>query len=104
VRENPFQSDATGIDRLLRAEVERPYTSDASAAPDPEAQFLAGELTALIRVEIDRLPRRQQQVITLRDIEGWAPAEVCDLLQISDSNQRVLLHRARTKVRDAMYP
>ncbi len=97
-------SDATEIDRLLRAEVERPYTSDASAAPDPEAQFLAGELTSLIGVEIDRLPRRQQQVITLRDIEGWTAAEVCDLLQISDANQRVLLHRARTKVRDAMYP
>jgi RNA polymerase sigma-70 factor (ECF subfamily) len=43
-------------------------------------------------------------VIVLRDVEGWTPGEVCNLLGISESNQRVLLHRARVKVRDALAP
>jgi RNA polymerase sigma-70 factor, ECF subfamily len=41
-------------------------------------------------------------VIRLRDIEGWSPMEVADALEISDGNQRVLLHRARSKVRAAL--
>jgi RNA polymerase sigma-70 factor (ECF subfamily) len=41
-------------------------------------------------------------VITLRDVEGWSAQEVCALLEISESNQRVLLHRARTRVRQAL--
>jgi RNA polymerase sigma-70 factor (ECF subfamily) len=43
-------------------------------------------------------------VITLRDLEGWAADEVCTLLEISEANQRVLLHRARSKVRLALEP
>ena len=44
----------------------------------------------------------QQQVIVLRDIEGWDSGEVCQALDISEANQRVLLHRARSKVRAAL--
>ena len=44
----------------------------------------------------------QRQVIVLRDIEGWEGHEVCDLLDLSEANQRVLLHRARSKVRQAL--
>jgi RNA polymerase sigma-70 factor, ECF subfamily len=51
---------------------------------------------------IDRLPPTQRQVITLRDVEGWEPEEVCSALEISETNQRVLLHRARSKVRQAL--
>ena len=97
-------SDAAEIDFLLQGEGGRAYVSDASVPADPEAQVLAGEMSALIRAQIDQLPRRQQQVITLRDIDGWSAAEVCGLLQISEANQRVLLHRARVKVRDALHP
>jgi RNA polymerase sigma-70 factor, ECF subfamily len=48
---------------------------------------------------IDRLPPPQRLVITLRDIDGWAGADVCNALGISETNQRVVLHRARSRVR-----
>jgi RNA polymerase sigma-70 factor (ECF subfamily) len=51
---------------------------------------------------IEALPRSQRAVITLRDVEGCASHEVCEMLGISEANQRVLLHRARSKVRGAL--
>jgi len=44
----------------------------------------------------------QRHVIVLRDIEGWGADDVCQLLELSEANQRVLLHRARSKVRQAL--
>jgi RNA polymerase sigma-70 factor (ECF subfamily) len=57
------------------------------------------ELAALVKEGIAALPPSQRQVMTLRDVEGWDSAEVCELMEISEGNQRVLLHRARAKVR-----
>jgi RNA polymerase sigma-70 factor (ECF subfamily) len=74
----------------------------ASWAEIPEEQFLSQETRAQIDQAIAALPANQREVITLRDIEGWNSAEVCTLLGISESNQRVLLHRARSKVRQAL--
>jgi RNA polymerase sigma-70 factor (ECF subfamily) len=68
----------------------------------PEEQLLARETTHLVAQAIDALPARQQQVIRLRDIEGWDADEVCESLGISAANQRVLLHRARSAVRAAL--
>ena len=48
------------------------------------------------------LPASQRAVITLRDVEGYAAAEVCNILAIAETNQRVLLHRARAKVRNVL--
>lgn len=48
------------------------------------------------------LPRAQREVISLRDVEGWTAEEVCGLLGLSEVNQRVLLHRTRSKVRKAL--
>jgi RNA polymerase sigma-70 factor (ECF subfamily) len=50
------------------------------------------------------LPPNQRAVVTLRDIEGLDSAEVCNVLQISETNQRVLLHRARAKLRRVLEP
>ena len=50
----------------------------------------------------DALPPSQRTVITLHDIEGWASEDICNVLGITDKNQRVLLHRARSKVRRAL--
>ena len=69
---------------------------------DPEMSALAGETLATIDAAIAKLTPDQQRVITLRDVLGCSAAEVCDLLELSDSNQRVLLHRARSKVRAAV--
>jgi RNA polymerase sigma-70 factor (ECF subfamily) len=57
-----------------------------------------------IRIEsaIDSLPAMQRIVISLRDVNGWSSEEVCNVLGISETNQRVLLHRARSKVRQAL--
>ncbi|HWE23689.1 MAG TPA: sigma-70 family RNA polymerase sigma factor [Myxococcales bacterium] len=51
---------------------------------------------------IDQLPRSQREVIVLRDVEGWESDEVCELLGLTEVNQRVLLHRARSRVRAAL--
>src|SRR5919106_1682978 len=61
----------------------------------PEEGLLSGEAHELVLREIGQLPPAQRTVITLRDIEGWPPEEVCEALEVSQGNQRVLLHRAR---------
>ena len=71
---------------------------------DPETNLLTGELRAHILDAVDELPEHMRAVITLRDIVGLTPEEVCDVLEISDGNQRVILHRARAKVRSALRP
>ncbi len=68
----------------------------------PEAHALTQETGAHLRAAIDSLPPVQRQVITLRDLEGFSAEEVCNILEISETNQRVLLHRARSKVRQAL--
>lgn len=65
----------------------------------PEERLLSAEVRAEMQHAIDGLPPGQREVITLSDVEGWAAEEVCALLQITPNNQRVLLHRARSKVR-----
>jgi RNA polymerase sigma-70 factor (ECF subfamily) len=67
------------------------------------AEHLEGrELLDAMKDEIEALPARQRQVIVLRDVEGWDADEVCRVLELSAENQRVLLHRARSKVRQAL--
>ena len=68
----------------------------------PEERLLARETLELVDAAIKRLPARQQEVIVLRDVEGWSPEEVCDALELSAGNQRVLLHRARSRVRESL--
>ncbi len=77
------------------------YPGGWSAPPRawPEDDVLAAETLEQVRAAIDALPARQQEVIVLRDVEGWDAEEVCDALGLSEGNQRVLLHRARSKVR-----
>jgi RNA polymerase sigma-70 factor (ECF subfamily) len=68
----------------------------------PEQAALSAEFAEKLREAIGRLPELQGRVVTLRDVEGFDAAEVCDLLGLSEGNQRVLLHRARTKLRQAL--
>ncbi len=69
-----------------------------------EGAVLAGEVRAEVRIAIDALPDRQRVVITLRDVMGHSSDEVCQMLEISGGNQRVLLHRARATVRTRLAP
>jgi RNA polymerase sigma-70 factor (ECF subfamily) len=68
----------------------------------PEEELLQGETLDVILNAIDQLPEAQRAVITMRDLEGFPPDEVAEVLDITDGNQRVLLHRARSKVRNAI--
>ncbi len=68
----------------------------------PEEMVLAQEVRETVERVIAALPPAQREVITLRDIEGWPAVEVCQVLQLTEVNQRVLLHRARAKVRQAL--
>lgn len=71
--------------------------------PDtPEGSLLSGELTHVATAGLSRLPERQREVVTLRDVQGFSSEEVCQLLDISAANQRVLLHRGRAVVRQAL--
>ncbi|MFL5434634.1 MAG: RNA polymerase sigma factor [Myxococcales bacterium] len=67
-----------------------------------EDQVLNKESLGVVEAAIALLPVNQREVITLRDVLGWTSEEVCESLGISEGNQRVLLHRARSKVRAAL--
>jgi RNA polymerase sigma-70 factor (ECF subfamily) len=69
---------------------------------EPEGRIEASETVGVVRDAMRRLPPAQEEVMTLRDVEGWSSSEICDALNISETNQRVLLHRARSKVRNAL--
>jgi RNA polymerase sigma-70 factor, ECF subfamily len=66
---------------------------------DAEDRVVAGLLSERIRSSLEDLPVSQRQVVTLRDVEGLDSKEVCQLLEISEVNQRVLLHRGRSRLR-----
>jgi RNA polymerase sigma-70 factor (ECF subfamily) len=65
-------------------------------------RLTAERLVPWVRDALGSLPDAQRQVLLLRDVEGLSGREVAELLDLTDSNQRVLLHRARTKVRAAL--
>jgi len=97
---------AVDADRFLPAS-HPAYAGHWAVAPHawddvPEAVLLAAETRALVLSAIDDLPPQQREVITLRDVEGWSSAEVREALELSEANQRVLLHRARAKVRSRL--
>jgi len=91
---------AVDPDRFLPADHPQ-WPGHWSAPPSafPEAQLLAAEAAGVARTAIAALPGRQQAVITLRDVEGLSAEEACLALGLSEENQRVLLHRARSRVR-----
>lgn len=91
----------TGTDRFRGPEDEYPghWKVFPIEWPSPEDAAVDAERAGLVAAAIAALPERQQLVITLRDVHGFASDEVCALLELSPANQRVLLHRARTAVR-----
>jgi RNA polymerase sigma-70 factor (ECF subfamily) len=75
---------------------------DAGSSPD--RSLLTKELRERLRIVIDALPANLRTVLWLRDVEGWSAEDVCNALAIQETNQRVLLHRARSRVRAALEP
>ena len=74
----------------------------ASWNASPESHFFASELMSVVQEALATLPPAQRMVVTLRDVEGLSPKDVCALLDISEANHRVLLHRARARLRNAI--
>jgi RNA polymerase sigma-70 factor (ECF subfamily) len=70
--------------------------------PTPEEALLAGETREVILAAVAALPPAPREVLVLRDLEGFGAAETCNVLGLTDTNQRVLLHRARARVRNAI--
>ena len=68
----------------------------------PESRLLSNATLAVVASTVKVLPENQRRVLVLRDIEEWTSEEVCDLLELSEVNQRVLLHRARSRLRAAL--
>lgn len=68
----------------------------------PESVLLGDEVLEVIGRAIEHLPPAQRTVITMRDVQGFTAEEVRNALDLSETNQRVLLHRARSKVRSAL--
>ncbi len=97
------QEPEVALDRFLPPDhPERPLGWAAPPRAWPEERLLGRETADVLRRAIAELPAAQQAVIGLRDVEGFAPEEVADALQISAGNERVLLHRARSHVRGAL--
>ena len=91
-------------DRLVHPELGQGYWPAAPATWDsqPAERLEAAETAKRIEEAVTDLPAAQREVVTLRDIEGWSADEVCNALGISSVNQRVLLHRGRVAVREAI--
>lgn len=69
---------------------------------EPDEQVERAQVLDLVRDAIKALPENQRIVMSLRDIDGWSSEEVCNVLGITQTNQRVILHRARARVRAAL--
>lgn len=103
----PEGADTPSVDpsRFLPADHPRwPHHWAAEPVPwtTPEEALLAGETRRIILEAVDALPPAQREVLVLRDIEGIPAAEACNILGLTDTHQRVLLHRARSRVRAAV--
>jgi RNA polymerase sigma-70 factor, ECF subfamily len=107
-RNVPFSAlesdDRPAVDPAAFAADGRWTSAPARLDTEPETGLLTRELRAQLLRAVDGLPANQRAVITLRDLAGLSAPEVCDLLELSDANQRVLLHRARASVRTALLP
>ena len=113
-RSVPFSAAGGADDDEAAVDADRFIPADAERAPrhwaippavwstEPDERLLAGEVRTLIFRTIDTLPPNQRAAIVLRDVEGWSSDEVRNELGVGETNQRVLLHRARSKVRQAL--
>ncbi len=99
---DPYAGEGGGGD-------EERFAADGSWAEPPERwsealedRMEAAQLAGLVRRSIEGLPANQREVVTMRDLDGLSGRDVCDVLGISDGNQRILLHRGRAAVRRAV--
>jgi RNA polymerase sigma-70 factor, ECF subfamily len=100
----PDADDAVPADRFQKDDDAQPgqWASPPRAWQHPERRLLSLEVRGHLKAALDELPERQRLVVALRDVEGLEADDVCELLELSPENQRVLLHRGRTRLRQAL--
>ena len=96
------EGPAVNPDRFQTAGDRYPGHWQTPPEPWPEQRLELAETRDAALAAIAELPLRQREVIALRDIEGFSAEEACNALDVTETNQRVLLHRARSKVRNAL--
>jgi RNA polymerase sigma-70 factor (ECF subfamily) len=102
-REGMAGSEEVALEAYDAAAPKRPWVwGQCSRDAGPEGRLLSGELQRCLEAAIRELPPTHRAVVTLRDIEGWSSGEVCQVLEITSINQRVILHRARQRIRNAV--
>jgi RNA polymerase sigma-70 factor (ECF subfamily) len=104
-RDFDVDEPSVDADRFLGADSE--WAGHWASTPQrfedlPEERLLAGETLDCVAAALAKLPWTQRAVVTMRDVAGWSSDDVCGALDLSASNQRVLLHRGRSKVRAAL--
>ncbi len=103
-RSVPFSALAEDDDPVQESFTARGFwcTPPASWDKGPESLVLQKEAREAIERELEDLPPAQRTVVTLRDLEGWSGEEVCNVLDVTETHQRVLLHRGRMRLRSAL--
>jgi RNA polymerase sigma-70 factor (ECF subfamily) len=79
------------------------FVPTGRSTSDPTTPVLNEEVRESIRDAVDRLPAGERTVLVLRDIQGWTSDQVCEVLGLSEANQRILLHRGRTTVHALLF-
>jgi RNA polymerase sigma-70 factor, ECF subfamily len=106
MRSIPFSSlehdELPAVDPSAFGDDGRWRSAPARLELDPEGKLLSAELRGRLLGAIDALPDRQRAVVTLRDVAGLSSTEVCDMLELTEANQRVLLHRGRSRLHSAL--
>ena len=100
------REDSLDLDRFFSGDHPRWPSAWATVVPRldelPEEKLLSGETMGVVEAAISKLPDTQAAVLILHDIEGRPPEEICETLDLADGNRRILLHRARNRVRAAL--
>ena len=106
--DDPFEPDQPAVDPARFLPASHPAWPGHWASPldswsaSAEDAVVGRETMDVLQRELDRLPASQRAVVALRDVQGWPAAEVCEVLGLSEANQRVLLHRGRSRLRGVL--
>jgi len=106
--DDPFEPDQPAVDPARFLPASHPTWPGHWASPlkswsaSAEDAVVGRETMGILHRELDRLPASQRAVVALRDVQGWPAAEVCEVLGLTEANQRVLLHRGRSRLRGVL--
>jgi RNA polymerase sigma-70 factor (ECF subfamily) len=104
--DSALSDDQLDLDRFFSGDHPRWPHCWATVVPRldqlPEEQLLSAETMKVVSAAIEDTPHTQAAVLVLHDIEGWPPEQICRALELTDGNRRLLLHRARNRIRAAL--